>query len=263
VRAVRRYLKEYNIPHHLSNQVWQVMRRNHLASGGLIRESEVEVFGLLPISLKQDIQFESIHYILRPHPLFRWLETNHELIFRKVCINATQIVSITPHSTLFWSTIEGVNKMLFLCSGKLEYHPADGQTIDIIPGAWACEEILWCRKALLAGPICAGSRGAVVALLDPVEFRDVVRANKECCAVVRGYALRFVESFNAASRFPEYDDLLFQDSNVLEELLQEAWHGPEHGFDRKVISFKDLVFLMKQSFERRIRVSAAHRKFSV
>lgn len=234
-RAIRKYLQDYDIPRKLSCQVWKFVRHNNLTRDR-IRENEVEVFDLLPSPLQDQLRYESVHKHLMAHPLFNYIDSTFPQLLRQICISGAHTLFMRPFFSMFWSAIDGVNRMIFVVSGSLEYRPEFGERCSANSGEWACEEILWCRTALLSGPLLAGDGGATLILIPPQEFQDVVRADKACSRIMRRYARAFVENFNKAS-LEDDDNLLFNDVGLLANMLAGAVEGEELPPPKKTSSF--------------------------
>jgi len=228
-RMVRSFFADNNISRELAAQVWNFIWRSDLVKRHRTRESEVQVFKLLPIQMRVEIKLEVFLPFLLYHPLFRgFYEKDPEAVV-KLCDRGIEQTVLRSSERLCWDNRceeeeKRVNRMLFVTAGSIVYLPFydPAGSIVVQTNRWACEEVLWSSTAQLTGPFIGGVQGADLMLIVPDQFRNISRSFTQSCPLLIKYAALFIDRFNSASMDESYMDLLFNDPDMIAGIMESA-----------------------------------------
>merc|ERR1712206_69981 len=96
-----------------------------------------------------------------------------------------------------------------------------GVQFNMLPGEWACEIVLWAASVTNTGYFLASMSSEIITLL-PDKFRKIAQKYPETRDSMRRYAELFIAQFNAAGEDSRYTNLLFNDIEIVDELVCEA-----------------------------------------
>lgn len=225
VRVVRRFFLENTLPPQLTCNVWHFIKKNKLTASARVKPSSVEMFEMLPPHIVREIRYETFIPVLREHPLFDAYDKLEPEAIKMLCSSGITQLTVSPQEQILWPTPQGVNRMLFVVRGCLEYHPIElhGQVFTILPREWALEETLWAKYPKLNGTLAAGNSPTELVLVSPGDFREVARIFPKTLRKLMRYGQRFVQVFNA--RCKSFDnteaDPLFSNPESIHDLLND------------------------------------------
>jgi len=94
------------------------------------------------------------------------------------------------------------------------------------PGQWACEIALWSPMAKLAGPFNSGEQGGCELIMLHAEvFERIAKQYPDNLGFIAKYAELFVQKFNAATQDSSFSAILFNDFDMLQNLVQVSVGG--------------------------------------
>merc|ERR1712222_95567 len=154
--------------------------------------------------------------------------------------------------------------MFFVRFGSVFYTDSstDLPTLEVKKHQWACEETLWSKVSLVAGPFRASPFGCEMIFVLPGELQTIARihpyALRFCCT----YAGMFIKALNDASKDTSYANLLFNDSA---HSLNLVFNACERAYEETTLKsrFSARIAAMGQSFITRNKSSPSLRNTAV
>mmetsp|Transcript_100625 Transcript_100625/g.313683 ORF Transcript_100625/g.313683 Transcript_100625/m.313683 type:complete len:491 (-) Transcript_100625:63-1535(-) len=226
--ALYRFLGQRSISTELVNRVWHYLHdRSELASQVRTSEEDVELFAVLPESLKVDLRYEMYLPTIAGHPLFREYSQLEPQAVRHICKTAIKEHSMTMREELFGDCVD-VTHMVFVTEGLLTYsYPVTEDKdekwaqAEVGKGQWACEVALWASSLSLVGPFVAATSSELV-LVSVAEFVVVARRFPTSIGVLAEYADSFVQHAQREAKDCKWLASLCNDTEVVQDLTQRA-----------------------------------------
>eukprot|EP00443_Scrippsiella_acuminata_P071237 CAMPEP_0115397562 /NCGR_PEP_ID=MMETSP0271-20121206/13869_1 /TAXON_ID=71861 /ORGANISM="Scrippsiella trochoidea, Strain CCMP3099" /LENGTH=406 /DNA_ID=CAMNT_0002821315 /DNA_START=16 /DNA_END=1233 /DNA_ORIENTATION=+ len=201
---LRRYLAEHEISSELTGRVTHFIHERNQQRNlqGRTREEEVELFKLLPESLKHALRREAFMPILTVHPFFACINQMDTEVVTSLCKKSVTERFMVTRDELFGHGKE-VTHMVFVTNGTLAYYYVINGAIlndKIRAGHWAAELVLWSKHPEHCNAFVAETN-CDVCLLHAAEFRDSVLKHRNVLAGIVKYAAAFVqEALNVSKR---------------------------------------------------------------
>jgi CRP-like cAMP-binding protein len=117
---MRRYIAENNISLELGNQISSFVRTYKVMAKRRVHEQDVQIFKLLPESLRQELRWEVHIPVLMQHPLFKMAYEIEDSFLHEVCHAAMFEVSLGRSEELFHFEQEA-KFVYFLKAGTWQY----------------------------------------------------------------------------------------------------------------------------------------------
>jgi hypothetical protein len=222
-RLMRNYFTEFCIPRELAARCRHFMLQHQRMANKRIKESDIPCLLLLPKSIREELRSQAFMPLLKAHPFFDFYMQLCPVGMRQICASATDEVSMLPLEEIFWHG-QNVNRMFFVRVGSVSYCHRVHRILplEVRAGQWACEETLWSKASLVDGPFRAASGGCELITVLPAEFQSIARIHPGPLRFCVGYAEAFVKAFNSASQSAECEDLLFNNSSKVMEILDAS-----------------------------------------
>lgn len=224
---IRRYVTENQLSMELGNKITAFVRTHNFMAKRRVHEEDVQVFKVLPETLRLTLHWEVYSDKLTPHPLFyHTKEVNEETLF-EICHKSMTEVSVATGIELFCFG-HTATKVYFMQSGVIEYHHEQHDSMVQVVEAkaegssirqWLCEVVLWV-KWTHRGRVSAVAPCEIVAL-DAQSFRKIVSRSthvlRGCCVYAQSYQKRILE----ASRDFPFD--IWSDFDQAQEMTHKAF----------------------------------------
>jgi len=227
-RELRRFFNDHNISYQTSSTVWKFLGSNNILQPRKCAADDVKVFAMLPYHLRETLLDESFSPFMEGHPLFELygLMSTNRSSMKQLSSQACRASYLRSGDELFSATTRPVTSMVFVTSGMMAYTHQDEQCheIQVLPGQWCCEEILWgCpRYVQLNGTLGADPCYPTdLFLLDPDIFRSTAKMYDQS-GLLQAYAAAFVKSFNELCLTDGCMDLLFNNVKRIDALVEEV-----------------------------------------
>jgi len=234
--TLRRYLSEHDISPELTSRVLHYFQDRQQQNRRQVRtkEADVELFKVLPDSIKFELRHEAFIPILTSHPLFHHLQTTDLAALKHVCRSAVTEKRLTVHDELFGHGAD-VTHMLFMTEGVLNYKYAiNALTVcdKIVKGEWACEVALWANSCELFGPFVAESNCELI-MLDRTEFRFVAEKYPQSAGRIARYAELYVEEVKEVVKRSRWQSVVLNDFDQAQELSHTAFEVHQRVSERE------------------------------
>jgi len=225
---VRKYIHDNKLSLDLGNRIVSFARRAKNSSRRRVHESEIEIFQVLPQSLKIQVHWEVYSPILHPHPLFYNFADVGDAVLLEICNTAMSEQSLSTSQELF-TYGQGAVNMYFILSGELEYfhHSQDQCTCTFARGqqksSWCSEASIW-LKWEHQGRLVAMSHSEF-AILSASTFRRIVSEFTDIFVVCKEYAIKFQEMVQGMPVDTPVDvwDIMTEDSDTLKEMAMDCF----------------------------------------
>jgi len=223
--TLHRYLSTNTISPMLVNRILHFIRDRNLKKNREVRlkQSDVELFTLLPESVKMDLRSEIFMPIICVHPLFHNYQDLEPAAMRLICKNDIREKTLYLREELF-SDHAPLTDAVFLNDGMLAYtYPwQDRECTEIVnKGQWVCEVALWANSAEMFGPLVAEA-SCQLALLSANGFVSIVRRYEGSAKHVAKYAELFVTHINHL-RVSRWARILCNDFDPIRDMAQLAF----------------------------------------
>lgn len=218
---LRKYFSEYNTPRELAARCKHFLKQHERLANKRIRATEIPCVNILPKAIREELRYEAFFPFLTSHPFFEYYSELCPMGLRHICTSAVEEESLLPLEELFWHG-HAVNRMIFVRAGLLYYDSGACKPIEVQPGEWACEETLWSKVSMVAGPFRAASSGCELLMVLPSEFQLIARIHPPSLRFAASYAQEFIDAFNFASEDMECEDLLFNTHNTIVDIVNDA-----------------------------------------
>lgn len=224
--TLRRYLSEHDISPELTSRVLHYFQDRQQQNRRQVRtkEADVELFKVLPDSIKFELRHEAFMPVLQSHPLFHHLMTCDLPALKHICRSAVLEKRLTVHDELFGHGAD-VTHMLFLTEGVLNYkYPINTLTVcdKIHKGEWACEVALWANGCELFGPFVAESNCELL-MLDRTELRFVVEKYPLSAGRVARYGELYIGEVKEVVKRSRWQSVVLNDFDQAQELSHTAF----------------------------------------
>jgi len=226
--AIRRYIAEKKVSVELGNRITAFLRRHNFMAKKRVHEEDIQVFKVLPETLRLQLHWEVYIPTLLPHPFFHHLCEVDEKTVLDVCHHAMAEHYLGTSQELFTSGKECI-KMFFTLQGVMEYsvgmtrEAAPVELSEDMPSRWFCEPCLWVkwehRGSLTAVTPCE------FATLQARKFHKIVCTRLDVLGACQIYAQRFLEKMLERG-LDKVTDLLCEFDEV-QEAAQQAFENVE------------------------------------
>lgn len=222
--SIRRYIADNRVSLELGNRITTYLRTHNYMAKKRIHEADIQIFKVLPESLRLQLHWEVYMPLLTTHPFFHHLTISEEQGMVQICHTAMRETHLATCQELF-SVGQNCTRMHFLISGMSEYSPAarNAKSIEVNEGAWFSEACLWVRWTH-RGNLHAVIPCEIVSL-DSARFRRTmafqVYVLGACCAYARMYQLALIEEEEGV-----YMDI-WCDFDRTQEMVQTAFEAVE------------------------------------
>merc|ERR1719253_1764368 len=141
---IRRYIHDNQLSLELGNRIMAFARHHRGQAKARVHEVHIDLFAVLPQSLKQLLHFEVYVPIMCMHPFFFQVLESKERFVHHVCHHAFHEGSCVYSDELFHAGAKAAH-MYFIRSGALEYNhwELDSETAVVNGKTWCCELVLW------------------------------------------------------------------------------------------------------------------------
>mmetsp|Transcript_27724 Transcript_27724/g.52163 ORF Transcript_27724/g.52163 Transcript_27724/m.52163 type:complete len:734 (+) Transcript_27724:3-2204(+) len=221
-RNLRRYIQENKLSLELGNRITAFAKQLRMGTRARVHEKEVDVFKVLPESLRLQLHWEVYVPVLSHHSFFFHCAELFELFVLELCQSAVHEKSLMTGQELFRQNDEA-NEMYICISGSLGYYQGqvDIRTSLVNQDDWCCEVSLWLVWAY-QGQLAALTHAEMVAL-DARFFRKIVSQSIALFDLCKSYALAFQERLSHLSNTESLDVLCDHDSTL--EMSQHAFES--------------------------------------
>jgi len=199
---LRRFLTEHNTSAELTSRVIHFTHERAIQRGAQARtqESEVELFQVLPESLKEALRMEAYSPSIMVHPLMNILSTLDNEVIAELCKKAVSERRLVVQDELYGHGQE-VTHTIFVINGFLSYtyilHGTDfADTLEA--KTWACEIALWASSPELSQAFVA-TRHTDLAMVKASEFRSIMQRKMIYIKSMFKYAAAFVQQVHQIS----------------------------------------------------------------
>jgi len=195
---LRRYLYQNNISDELTLRIQRNAQHAVTESQLFMQESSVDLLAMVSEPLRIDLHFELYSPIYHLHPFFDRYSNDCPQVMRKVCHRATSMTLASCGDTMFDAgEIPAHPKMIFVCSGEMQYVSIGGTETQVKAVIWISEAVLWTPWMHL-GVLTATSECRLI-VLDSQKFHHIVAQYDHADMDPRKYAETFVDSLNATT----------------------------------------------------------------
>eukprot|EP00927_Polykrikos_kofoidii_P086650 TRINITY_DN9776_c0_g1_i3.p1 TRINITY_DN9776_c0_g1~~TRINITY_DN9776_c0_g1_i3.p1 ORF type:complete len:1041 (-),score=175.63 TRINITY_DN9776_c0_g1_i3:159-3170(-) len=228
--AIRSYFSEYKISPGLASRIWHYLANHKAISAQRMRLEDVPGLLNLPQEIREELCYAVFTPLLSQHPLFREFARADPAGMRKLCKSAVREVSLKAGQSAFKETND-LTQMVFVVDGCVEYHTAHkgaAGNIKVAKGSWACELVLWGKKARMDGPLVASTGGAELLLLDAPELRRIIEVfigegqPSSSVSLLAQYGEFFINRYNTFLRKDDDSDPLLNDYEAIEDMILTA-----------------------------------------
>lgn len=206
---LRRYLFQNNISDELTLRIQRNAQHAVTEQQLFMQESSVDLLDIVSEPLRIDLHFELYAPIYHLHPFFDRYAQDCPQVMRKVCHRATSMTLASCGDTMFDAgEIPAHPKMIFVCSGQMQYVSISGTETQVKAVIWISEAVLWTPWMHL-GVLTATAECRLI-VLDSQKFHHIVSQYDHADLDPRTYAQNFVGQLNATTE--EITDLPLKDN---------------------------------------------------
>jgi len=261
---LRRYILSKRISLDLSNRIGEFIKAHNFMAKKRIIESDVDVFSVLPTSMKYQLRWEAHHEIISAHHFFFQISEHVPQALLDICYKAITEVLYDLARDVF-SPGSDASDMLFLLGGIVDYFK--GSQLEAQPVQFTsecgpsvfCELALWIRFAHSSRLSCKTASEFLV--LSSGSFRGCIIQYAElhdaCCV----YARELMSVLEADDEPRDWDVL--QKFDDLQAIAQSAFDSAFQPPDNIDGSEKRMAFAVTSQTHRKIdKRSASSGSFS-
>jgi len=227
---LRKYLAENNISLELSMRVLRYTELVRSMRSRKAHASKVEYLSLLSRPLFVRLQSELLYPHLSCLSFFFQYNTCDPEAMNQICAAATKHQSFSKDDVLF-SVDSKAEHMMFLTEGLLLYKghlkSSSVTQLQLVPGWWMCEGVLWVQSWVHQGSVCAVAETDIIAL-DEAKFYEITCRHPNVYELACDYAKTFVQGLDQARNEQGYF------SDLPQEKVDEFFQSQE-------VTFHDII----------------------
>jgi hypothetical protein len=225
-RMLRRYLSEHTISSQLTSRVLHYFQDRQQQNRRQVRttEADVDLFKVLPDSLKFELRDEAFRPCLISHPIFHQLDCVEPEAVTHICR-----ACITERRLIIRDEIFGHGQqllhMIWIAEGILGYkYELDGfvRHEKMKKGEWACEVALWARFAEVFGPFSAETN-CELTMLDREAFLSVAERHILFAGRLAKYASLYVSQATEVIKRCRWQGVMLNDFDLVTDLAHQAF----------------------------------------
>lgn len=193
-----------------------------------VHEEDIQVFKVLPETLRLQLHWEVHMPTLLPHPFFHHLSEVDEVSLLDICHHAMAEQYLGTSQELFASGKE-CHKMFFTMQGVLEYsvgNSRDSQPVELsddMPSRWLCEPCLWVKWEHRGS--LTGVTPCELVSLQARKFQTIMSSRTEVLGACQVYAAKFRDKMLERGMAKVTD--IWCDFDEAQELAQQAFEHVE------------------------------------
>jgi len=230
--TLRRYLAEHHISPALTSRVLHYFQDRQQQNLRMVRtkEEDVELFTVLPESIKFELRDESFRPTLTMHPLFHQLEVAESASVTKICRSCMSEKRLIIRDELFGHGAD-ISFMFFVTEGILNYrYPVNGIDLcsHISKNEYACEVTLWAVSAEVYGPFEAETNVELIAIERSL-FCDMCEQAMayQSAGRIAKYAAFFVKEAQEIVNQCRWQAVLINNFDTVQDFAQKAFEDNE------------------------------------
>jgi hypothetical protein len=188
---LRKYITQNEISLELGNTITCFQRKHSLLERRRVREDDVQVFKMLPESIRRELHFQAFSPLFERHPLIQRLYNMDDGFMQELCHGAAAEVSLSSSEELFHPGQEALLMYFARDGGLWEYRRGQGsdERVSLRGEMRLMEVALWVRWET-RGWLSASTSCEAVAL-SAAKFHKIASRHASVFASCRQYASDF------------------------------------------------------------------------